>query len=304
MSTGAQIAARASAAAGLRGRARQGRAASAVFNGLMYSAIGLGVLFLGVLLYKVVSDGAGAITPDFFNQQPSKVRPETAGAQSAILGTLYLMAICAAVVVPLGVATAVYLEEYADRRHWWNRVIELNIQNLAAVPSVVYGILGLAFLVRGPLDLGNVLLAGGLTLSLLVLPVVIIVSREAIRAVPSSIREGSLALGATQWQTISKQVLPAAVPGIATGVILSLSRAIGETAPLLLVGAAASPRFNPEGLMDQFTALPVQILVWSTDADQESFLPLTAAAILVLMGVLMAMNSVAILLRNRYAQKW
>ena len=302
--TAAQIAARASDVAGLHGPARRGRGLSLAFNGLMYSAVGIGVLFLGILLYDVISDGAGAVSPDFFSQQPSKVRPETAGAQSAIVGTLYLMAICAVVVVPLGVMTAVYLEEYADRRRWWNRLIELNIQNLAAVPSVVYGILGLAFLVRGPLSLGNVLLAGGLTLSLLVLPVVIIVSREAIRAVPSSIREGSLALGATQWQTISKQVLPAAIPGIATGVILSLSRAIGETAPLLLIGAAASPRFNPEGLMDQFTALPVQILVWSTDSDQENFLPLTAAAILVLMGVLMLMNSVAILLRNRYAQKW
>ena len=157
------------------------------------------------------------------------------------------MGVCALFIVPVGVATAIYLEEYADPTQWWNRLIELNIQNLAAVPSIVYGILGLAFLVRGPLNLGNVVLAGGLTLGLLVLPMVIIAGREALRAVPPSIREGSMALGATQWQTIWRQVLPAAVPGIATGVILALSRAIGETAPLIVVGAATVIAFNPDG---------------------------------------------------------
>src|SRR5215216_1673683 len=157
------------------------------------------------------------------------------------------MGICAVFIVPVGVATAIYLEEYADNDRWYNRLIEVNIQNLAAVPSIVYGILGLAFLVRGPLSLGNTILAGGLTLSLLVLPRVIIAGREAIRAVPSSIREGSMALGATEWQTIWRQVLPAAVPGIATGVILALARAIGETAPLIVVGAATVIAFNPEG---------------------------------------------------------
>jgi phosphate transport system permease protein len=213
------------------------------------------------------------------------------------------MGITALFVVPLGVATAVYLEEYGDKDKWFNRLIEVNIQNLAAVPSVVYGILGLAFIVRGPLSLGNVLLAGGLTLGLLVLPVVIIVAREAIRAVPPSIREGSLALGATQWQTIWKQVLPGSIAGIATGVILALSRAIGETAPLLVIGAAASPRFNPDGLFSDFTALPIQIFVWVQDPNRE-FVSLAAAAIVVLMVVLLLMNSVAIFLRNRYEQKW
>lgn len=304
MSTGAQIAAGAVGRAGLRGTRQRGRGADIAFTGLMYGAVAISVLALGVLLYDVFHDGAGAVDGQFFSNQPSKVRPETAGAQSAIYGTVYLMLICAVIVIPLGVATAIYLEEYADRTRWWNRLIEVNIQNLAAVPSVVYGILGLAFFVRAPLQLGSVLLAGGMTLALLVLPVVIIVAREAIRAVPPSIREGSLALGATQWQTIRRQVLPASIPGIATGVILALSRAIGETAPLLLIGAAASPRFNPDGLDSAFTALPVQILVWSTDADQESFLPLAAAAILVLMGVLLVMNSIAIVLRNRYEQKW
>jgi phosphate transport system permease protein len=213
------------------------------------------------------------------------------------------MVLTAVIVVPLGIASAIYLEEYADKSRWWNRMIEVNIQNLAAVPSVVYGILGLAFIVRGPLSLGNVLLAGAITLGLLVLPVVIIVAREAIRAVPSSIRDGSLALGATQWQTIFKQVLPGSVAGITTGVILALSRAIGETAPLLVIGAAASPRFNPDGLLSDFTALPIQIFVWTQDPDRE-FVSAAAAAILVLMVVLLAMNSVAIFLRNRYEQKW
>ena len=169
---------------------------------------------------------------------------------------------CTAFIVPVGVATAIYLEEYADNTRWWNRLVETNIQNLASVPSVVYGILGLAFLVRGPLSLGPVVLAGGLTLGLLVLPVVIIAAREAIRAVPPSIREGSLALGATQWQTIRRQVLPASIPGIATGVILALSRAIGETAPLIVVGAATVAAFNPDGLDSRFTALPIQIFNW------------------------------------------
>src|ERR1044071_3417827 len=158
------------------------------------------------------------------------------------------MVVCAVFIVPVGVATAIYLEEYADNSKWWNKMIEVNIQNLAAVPSIVYGILGLAFLVRGPLNLGRVVLAGGLTLGLLVLPVVIIAGREAIRAVPPSIREGSMALGATQWQTIWKQVLPASIPGVATGVILALSRAIGETAPLIVVGAATYVAFAPHGI--------------------------------------------------------
>jgi phosphate transport system permease protein len=209
-------------------------------------------------------------------------------------------------IVPVGVATAIYLEEYADETKWYNRAIEVNIQNLAAVPSIVYGILGLAFLVRGFFDLGAVVLAGGLTLGLLVLPVVIIAGREAIRAVPPSIREGSMALGATQWQTIWKQVLPAAIPGIATGVILSLSRAIGETAPLIVVGAATFIAFNPEGLDSRFTAMPIQIFDWISrpSNDVNNYRPLAAAGILLLMILLIGMNSIAIWLRNRYEQKW
>ena len=274
-----------------------------IFGVLMYGALAIAFVALAALIIDITAQGAGRVSTQLLTEQPSKIRPDASGIQSAILGTLYLMALCAAFVIPVGVATAVYLEEYADRTKWWNRLIEVNIQNLAAVPSVVYGILGLAFIVRGPLDLGPVLLAGAITLGLLVLPVVIIVAREAIRAVPPSIREGSLALGATKWQTIWKQVLPGSIAGIATGVILALSRAIGETAPLIVIGAAVSPRFNPDGLMSSFTALPMQIFGFSKDSDPR-FLELAAAAIIVLMALLLVMNSVAIVLRNRYAQKW
>jgi phosphate transport system permease protein len=274
-----------------------------LFAFLLYGAIAVGAIVLLTLLIRIITQGDGRVSSDLILNQPSKIRPETAGVQSALVGTLYLMGLVALFVVPVGVATAIYLEEYADRSKWWNRVIELNIQNLAAVPSVVYGILGLAFIVRGPLGLGPVLLAGAITLGLLVLPVVIIVAREAIRAVPPSIRDGAMALGATKWQTIWKQVLPGSIAGIATGVILALSRAIGETAPLIVIGAAVSPRFNPDGLLSSFTALPIQIFSFSKDNDS-SFIELAAAAIIVLMVLLLVMNSIAIYLRNRYEQKW
>ena len=302
--TGAQIAAAARAQNSVIPKpSPRARVADLAFRAVMLGAVSIGFLALAVLLYDVGSDGLPKLSVDFLTRFPSRVIPERSGIQSALVGTIYLMVITTIFVVPLGVATAVYLEEYANPNRWYNRLVEVNIQNLAAVPSVVYGILGLAFIVRGPLSLGNVLLAGGITLGLLVLPVVIIVAREAIRAVPPSIREGSLALGATQWQTIWKQVLPGAIAGIATGVILALSRAIGETAPLLVIGAAASPRFNPDGLLSDFTALPIQIFVWVQDPNRE-FVSFAAATIVVLMAVLLLMNSVAIVLRNRYEQKW
>jgi phosphate transport system permease protein len=203
--------------------------------------------------------------------------------------------------VPIGVATAIYLEEYAHRERWYNRLLELNIQNLAAVPAIVYGILGLAFIVRG-IGIGRVLFAGALILTLVVLPTVVIASREAIRAVPDTIRHGGLALGATKWQMIWKQVLPAAIPGIATGSILALSRAIGETAPLLLIGALQYVAFDPT-LFGAFTALPVQIYTW-IKLPQDEFQTLAAAAIIVLLVIVLMMNALAIFVRNRYRQKW
>jgi phosphate transport system permease protein len=301
--TGAQIAARAARHAVIPRANPADRAFAAFVRVLMFGAIGVSLLALLTLLYDVARDGVPHISWNFLTSFPSRIIPSSSGIESALYGTLFLMAVTATIVVPLGIASAIYLEEYADRSKWWNRLVEVNIQNLAAVPSVVYGILGLAFIVRGPLSLGRTVLAGGITLALLVLPVVIIVAREAIRSVPPSIPEGSLALGATQWQTIWKQVLPGSIAGITTGVILALSRAIGETAPLLVIGAAVNPRFNPDGLGSAFTALPIQIFAWTQDPNRE-FVDLAAATIVVMMIVLLLMNSVAIFLRNRYEQKW
>jgi phosphate transport system permease protein len=274
------------------------------FRYALIGCLAISFALLATLLIDIVADGIGTVSIDFITSFPSSIAAQ-AGIWPALLGTLWLMAVCALFIIPIGVATALYLEEYADETRWLNRAIEVNIQNLAAVPSIVYGILGLAFLVRGPFDMGQVVLAGGLTLGLLVLPVVIIAGREAIRAVPPSIREGSMALGATQWQTIWRQVLPAAIPGIATGVILALSRAIGETAPLIMVGAATYVAFDPS-LNSTFTALPMQIFDWISrpSNDVNDYASLAAGGIVVLMVLLLGMNAIAIWLRNRYEQKW
>jgi phosphate transport system permease protein len=280
---------------------RTDRMKNRLFKGVLLFSLAIGFVTLITLLVDVAVDGLGHLDWDFVTSFPSSL-PDRAGIQSPIVGTVLLMALVALFAVPVGVGAALYLEEYADKERWYNRAIEVNIQNLAAVPSIVYGILGLAFLVRG-LDLGRVLLAGALTLTLLVLPIVIIASREAIRAVPDSIREGALALGATRWQMIRRQVLPAATPGIATGSILALSRAIGETAPLILIGAIVFVPFNPDGLFSDFTALPIQIFNWTT-RPQEEFKLLAAAAIIVLLALLLTMNAFAIWLRNRYQSRW
>jgi phosphate transport system permease protein len=280
---------------------RRDRVKEVAFKALLLFSVLIGFFTLIVLLIDVVRDGAGHLSWDFVTSFPSSL-PSRAGVESPLIGTIYLMLLTALFTIPVGVGAALYLEEYADKNRWYNRAIEINIQNLAAVPSIVYGILGLAFLVRG-LDLGRVLLAGALTLTLLVLPIVIISAREAIRAVPDSIREGALALGATRWQTIRRQVLPSAIPGIATGSILALSRAIGETAPLILIGAIVFVPFNPSGLDSAFTALPIQIFNWTT-RPQEEFHLLAAAAIIVLLAILLTMNAFAIWLRNKYQRRW
>jgi phosphate transport system permease protein len=273
------------------------------FKLTLLGCLAVALITLVTLVVDILSDGLGSLSLSFLRETPSRVIPENSGIGPALAGTLWLMAVCAAFIIPVGVASAVYLEEYANREKWWNRFIEVNIQNLAAVPSIVYGVLGLAFLVRGPLSMGNILIAGGLTLGLLVLPVLIVAGREAIRAVPPSIREGSMALGATKWQTIWKQVLPAAVPGIATGTILSLSRAIGETAPLIVVGAVVFATASPSSPFDDVTALPITIFGWVSDPQPE-FKSLAASAIIVLMVILLGMNAIAIWLRNKYEKKW
>jgi phosphate transport system permease protein len=280
---------------------RKDRVKGRLFQGALLLSLAIGFVTLIALLADVAVDGLSRLSWDFLTSFPSSL-PDHAGIQSPIVGTVFLMILTALFAVPIGVGTAIYLEEYADAERWYNRAIEINIQNLAAVPSIVYGILGLAFLVRG-LELGRVLLAGALTLTLLVLPIVIIASREAIRAVPASIREGALALGATRWQMVQRQVLPAALPGIATGSILALSRAIGETAPLILIGALTFVPFNPTGLDSAFTALPIQIFNW-VSRPQDEFHLLAAAAIIVLLLLLLTMNAFAIWLRNRYQRRW
>ena len=273
-----------------------------VFRAALFVSLAVGILTLLWLIASILIEGWPRLNQDVLFHFPSG-NPEIAGAQSAIMGTIWVVGLTAAITIPLGIGAALYLEEYADRDRWWNRMIELNIQNLAAVPSIVYGILGLAFFVRGFASFGQTVLAAALTLSLLVLPIVIISAREAIRAVPDSIRQGALALGATQWQTIWRQVLPGAIPGIATGSILALSRAIGEAAPLVLLGGLTFITFNPEGLGSAFTVLPIQIFNWIS-RPQEEFHVLAAAAIIVLLVLLIAMNAAAILLRNKYQRKW
>jgi phosphate transport system permease protein len=272
----------------------------AAFRTLLLLSLVVGFVTLVTLLVDVVNKGFGYLDKTLFTSPPS-IDPAIAGARPAILATVYIGVLLLLFTVPIGVGTAIYLEEYANRERWYNRLLELNIQNLAAVPSIVYGILGLAFIVRG-IGLGRVLLAGALILTLLVLPTVIIAAREAIRAVPDSIRQGAYALGATQWQVTSRQVLPAAVPGIATGAILALSRGIGETAPLIMVGAVTYVAFDPT-ILGEFTALPIQIYQW-VRLPQEEFRLLAAAAIIVLLGILLSLNAVAIFLRNRYQRRW
>lgn len=273
------------------------------FKGVLLACLAVGIVFLGALLVYVFIEGWPRLDLDLLRNQASQISPETAGGQAAIFGSLALMGLTALICLPVGIAAALYLEEYADGSRWWNRLIELNIQNLAAVPSVVYGILGLGLIARGPLSLGPVLITGAITLSLLILPVVIIASREAIRAVPDSMRQGSLALGATKWQTIRRTVLPNAVPGMATGSILALSRAIGEAAPLIIIGVAAFLTFNPASVTDRFTSLPIQIYNYAS-RPQEEFLILSSALIVVLLAILLLMNSVAILIRNRFQRRW
>jgi phosphate transport system permease protein len=282
--------------------ARRERVFGGLFRVALFVSLAIGIVTLVWLIGSVLAKGWPRLNQDVLFHFPSS-NPDIAGAQAAIMGTVWVVGMTALITIPLGIGAAIYLEEYADRERWWNRMIELNIQNLAAVPSIVYGILGLAFFVRGFLGLGQTVLAAALTLALLVLPIVIISSREAIRAVPNSIRQGALALGATHWQTIWRQVLPAAIPGMATGSILALSRAIGEAAPLVLLGGLTFITFNPEGLDSPFTVLPIQIFNWIS-RPQEEFKVLAAAAIVVLLVLLVAMNAVAILLRNKYQRKW
>lgn len=274
------------------------RLAGTVFYAACVGAIALTLLALLLLLLDVLSRGLGHLDPDFLSGVPSR-RPERAGIMPAILGSLYLGLIVAVVTFPIGVAAGIFLEEYT-KDSFLNRLLRTNISNLAGVPSIIYGIFGLALFVRA-LNLGETLLAGALTLSLLILPVVIIATMEALRAVPASQREAAHALGATRWQAIKGAVLPAAAPGILTGIVLSMARAIGETAPLILIGAVTFVTYAPNPVEGGYTVLPIQIFQWAS-RPQAEFQEIAASAILVLLALMFALNALALFLRVRLSR--
>ena len=270
-----------------------------LFRGFCFSVAWVGVLILGVLLFHVTWEGFPWLDMQFINDFPSRF-PKKAGINSALFGTLWLIGFTALFSVPIGIGAGIYLEEFGSK-NYFSRFVDLNISNLAGVPSIVYGMLGLVIFVRW-FGFGESVLAGSLTMSLLILPIIIIATREALRAVPGTIRQAAFALGATRWQTVYSHVLPQAFPGILTGIILALSRAIGETAPLIMIGALTYVAFVPEGPMDEFTALPIQIFNWAS-RPQKEFHELAAAGILVLLFVLLLMNSIAVIIRHRLENK-
>ena len=275
------------------------KTAASAMEWVLFVATSFAILVLLALAWDIISSGAGWLSMHLLTDVPSR-KAEQAGMRPAILGTLWVIGLTALIAFPIGVGAAVYLEEYAPNNRW-TRLLKLNIANLAGVPSVVYGLLGLGVFVS-LFSLGRTVISGALTLALLILPVVIIASQEAIRAVPSSLRQAAFALGATRWQVARDHVLPAAMPGILTGIILSVSRAIGETAPLLVVGAAAYVTFNPSGLTSKYTVIPMQIYEWAR-RPQAEFTQLAAAAIIVLLVVLLMLNGVAIFLRQRASSR-
>jgi phosphate transport system permease protein len=291
-------AAQAETVSNLGGRKRR----ATLVQGLLFVATAFAVLVLAALIWDVASAGWSWLSLDLLTNKPSR-RAERAGLQPALLGTLWVIGLTALFAFPVGIGAAVYLEEYAPNNRW-SRLLKTNIANLAGVPSVVYGLLGLGVFVS-LLAFDRTLISGALTMALLILPVIIIASQEAIRAVPPSLRQAAFALGATRWQVARDHVIPTAMPGILTGIILSISRAIGETAPLLVVGAAAYVTFNPTGLSSRYTALPVQIYEWAR-RPQQDFQDLAAAAIIVLLVLLLVLNATAIILRQRFSDrvKW
>lgn len=285
--------------AAFRARLARRKRLGLIFQALCLLAIVVALGMLAALLADVLWRGLPRLSWDFVTSFPSRF-PDQAGIKAALAGSVYLLAIVAVVAFPLGVGAAIYLEEYAAR-NWIANVIQTNISNLAGVPSIIYGLLGLELFVR-VMDLGKSVLAGGLTLALLVLPIIIIAAEEAIRAVPSSVREGAYALGATKWQAIWHLVLPQALAGILTGIILALSRVLGETAPLIVMGALTFVPFVPDGLASRFTVLPIQIFNW-VSRPQAGFHATAAAGIIVLLVLLLTMNGAAIFLRNRFQRR-
>ena len=266
---------------------------------LLLSCVLIGIAGLLVLLIRILFDGVDWLSWHFITNFPSR-HPELAGMKSAIFGTIWTIALTGVFTVPIGIGAAVYLEEYSPK-NWFTQIIEINISNLAGVPSIVYGLLGLALFVQW-ISIGCAVLAGALTLALLVLPIVILASREAIKAVPDSYRQASYALGATKWETQKSVVLPSAMPSILTGVILALSRAIGEAAPIIAISALVYLTFIPTNPLSRFTVMPIQIFNW-VSRPQDEFRGLAAAGIIILLLILLGMNSIAIYLRNRYQKQ-
>ena len=260
----------------------------------------IGIVLLVFFMTDIFMQGISRIDATFFTNSPSGLKPETSGIFPALLGTLWILFLTASISIPLGVGAGIYLEEYS-KKNWVSSLLEINISNLAGVPSIIYGLLGLEVFVR-IMGLGKSVLAGALTLSLLVLPIVIVATREAIKAVPDSIKQAAYALGATKWQTIWTQVLPSSIGGVLTGVILALSRAIGETAPLIVVGAAAYIYDAPDGVLSEYTVIPMQIYTWMPDA-REAMKVNAAAGIIVLLMITLVMNGFAVYLRNRWQKK-
>lgn len=284
------------------GKSKDSNPASLIFMGLLWFSLFFGIIVLLALIIDTFISGLPRFDANLIFGYESQLFLDETGYRAGILGSIWLMVATALLAVPLGVAAGVYLEEFSDSKKRFNRFVELNLQNLAAVPSVVYGLLAVAVMAVIGFQLKNILLGGALALALLILPVIIITTREALRAVPVEIRHGSLALGATLWQTTWRQTLPSAVPGIATGTILGLSRAIGEAAPLLLLGIGAVA-WDPNGLFSQITALPIMIYR-QTSAPQEELQQAASAAIIVLLVMVLLLNGLAIFIRNKFQKDW
>jgi phosphate ABC transporter permease subunit PstA len=285
------------------GRSKDRTFGSLIFLCALWFSLFFGVMVLLVLIIDTAIQGAPRFDSQLITEYGSRIRPEETGFRAGILGSLWLMAFTALFAVPLGIAAAIYLEEFAESKRWWNTLIEVNLQNLAAVPAIVYGLLAVAAMALMGFDDTGIVLGGSVALALLILPVIIITTREALRSVPQEIRQGSLALGATTWQTTWRQTLPSAIPGIATGTILGLSRAMGEAAPLIVVGLFTSVRADPTGLMSDVTALPMQIYNLSSQS-QEEFRQAASAAIIVLLIMILGLNALAIFIRNKFQKSW
>lgn len=286
----------------IRGRLKRRLIANQIARVVFFLSTVFALLVLAVLVYRIAKDSIGWLSIDFLKQNLS-IFPEKAGIKGPIVGSLMLMAVVIPVTAIIGVATAVYLEEFARKGRFY-RIIQTNISNLSGVPSVIFGLLGLTLFSR-VFGLGSSILAGGLTMSLLVLPIVVVAAQEAIRAVPSYLRDASYALGATQWTTIRRVVLPAALPGILTGTILAVSRAIGETAPLVVLGIPTLIMKIPTSIFDDFTALPIQIYYWTLDTVLTAeYANLAAASIVVLMIMLFSLNMLAIIIRNKFSRRY